>query len=441
MEAGGILLVFHAVHRKEWQPILGGEQAARAWQVIEFIARDLRARLGTYAHDFSLSQGMSGIAVLFAYLSRAGVGADAGEFSLQSLERAMDGAASTPMSLGLYSGLTGVAWAAEHVHQCLFGQGPEDLTAQVMELVLAQLAAPGWDGGHDLVSGLVGLGVYGLAYPERSAAKECLGQVVRLLENSSERDGMGARWWTVPAKQAPHLRTRYNVPHLNLGMAHGSPGVIVLLARACSAWELPPARELLRDAVRDLLRERLPEEKASRFPAWVAQSLPPKEARAAWCYGDPGVAAALLWAARELGVSEWEREALLTACLAAQRPVEECRVKDALVCHGMAGLGHVFNRLYQATGEPRLLDAARGWFSRTLDVFQPGAGIGGYQRLELEGAASEAWQDAPGVLSGSAGVALTLLAATTHLEPHWDRMLLMDLPPGPPAVGAPSREP
>nr|WP_255671980.1 lanthionine synthetase C family protein [Corallococcus sp. AS-1-6] len=435
------MLVFHAVLRQEWQPILGGAQAARAWQVIEFIARDLRARSDTYASDFSLSRGMSGIAVLFAYLSRAGVGRDAGDFSLQSLERAMDGAASTPMSLGFYSGLTGVAWAAEHVHRCLFGQVPEELTAQVMELVCAQLAASGWEGGHDLVSGLVGLGVYGLEYPERSAARECLGQIVRLLEQLSERDGLGARWWTVPGKQAPHLRTRYNVPHLNLGMAHGSPGVIALLARACSAWELPPARELVRDAVRDLLRERLPEAGASRFPAWVARSLPPKEARAAWCYGDPGVAAALLLAARELGVPEWEQEALLTARLAARRPVEECRVRDALVCHGMTGLGHVFNRLYQATGEPLLLEAARGWFSRTLDVFQPGCGIGGYQSLELEGAASEAWQDAPGVLAGSAGVALTLLAATTQLEPHWDRMLLMDLPPGPSALGAPSREP
>ncbi|RYZ15521.1 MAG: hypothetical protein EOO70_06640, partial [Myxococcaceae bacterium] len=139
------------MHREEWQPILGGEQAARAWRVIEFIARDLRARSGTYERDFSLSQGMSGIAVLFAYLSRAGVAGDAGEFSLQSLERAMDGAASTPMSLGLYSGLTGVAWAAEHVHRCLFGWAPEELTAQVMELVCAQLAAPEWEGGHDLV--------------------------------------------------------------------------------------------------------------------------------------------------------------------------------------------------------------------------------------------------------------------------------------------------
>ncbi|RYZ36692.1 MAG: Lanthionine biosynthesis cyclase LanC, partial [Myxococcaceae bacterium] len=265
--------------------------------------------------------------------------------------------------------------------------------------------------------------------PERSSARECLGHVVRLLEKLSERDGLGARWWTVPGKQPPHLRTRYNMPHLNLGVAHGAPGVIALLARACNAWEMPHARELARDAIRDLLRQRLPEGGSSRFPAWVARSIPPKEARAAWCYGDPGVAAALLLAARELGMPEWEQEALLTARLAAHRPLEECRVKDALVCHGMAGLGHVFNRLYQATGDPLFLEAARGWLSRTLDVFQPGAGIGGYQSLELEGAAGEAWQDAPGVLAGSAGVALTLLAATTHIEPHWDRMLLMDLPP------------
>ena len=35
------------------------------------------------------------------------------------------------------------------------------------------------------------------------------------------------------------------------------------------------------------------------------------------------------------------------------------------------------------------------------------------------------WIAAPGILEGAAGIALALLAATTPVEPEWDRMLLL----------------
>jgi hypothetical protein len=34
-----------------------------------------------------------------------------------------------------------------------------------------------------------------------------------------------------------------------------------------------------------------------------------------------------------------------------------------------------------------------------------------------------------GLLTGTAGIALALLAATTAVEPAWDRMLLVAIPP------------
>ena len=38
------------------------------------------------------------------------------------------------------------------------------------------------------------------------------------------------------------------------------------------------------------------------------------------------------------------------------------------------------------------------------------------------------WRPDPGFLTGSAGVALALLAATTAVRPEWDRVLLVDVP-------------
>ena len=109
----------------------------------------------------------------------------------------------------------------------------------------------------------------------------------------------------------------------------------------------------------------------------------------------------------------------------ATRAANEAGVVDAGLCHGAAGLGHVLNRLYQATRDEEVGDAARFWFERTLDMRKRGGGIGGYRALAAREDGTRYWEDDEGVLTGAAGIALALLAATTAIEPEWDRMLLV----------------
>ncbi len=86
--------------------------------------------------------------------------------------------------------------------------------------------------------------------------------------------------------------------------------------------------------------------------------------------------------------------------------MDDCGVVDAGLCHGAAGLLHVFNRLHQATGDGLLVDAARRWFEPALALPVP--------------------EDR--FLEGRAGVDLALLAACTDVEPAWDRVLLLSGP-------------
>ena len=154
-----------------------------------------------------------------------------------------------------------------------------------------------------------------------------------------------------------------------------------------------------------------------------------ERARLAWCYGDPGVAAALLGRPVASRNRPGSPAALAIARRAAERPFEEAGIKDAALCHGCAGLGHLFNRMFQATGEPKLAQAARAWFERTLAMRRPGRGIGGYEAWQPDAAGNPAWSADPGLLNGAAGIALALLAAMTSIEPLWDRMLLVSVPP------------
>jgi hypothetical protein len=128
-------------------------------------------------------------------------------------------------------------------------------------------------------------------------------------------------------------------------------------------------------------------------------------------------------------VPAWEREALAIARRAARRPAEQSGVVDAGLCHGAAGVGHLFNRMFQATGEALLGEAARSWLERACAMRHPGRGLGGYEVWWPDGHGGGAWRSGLGMQTGSAGIALALLAATTPIEPDWDRTLMVAIPP------------
>src|SRR5258707_545491 len=54
----------------------------------------------------------------------------------------------------------------------------------------------------------------------------------------------------------------------------------------------------------------------------------------------------------------WEVDAVRIALRAADRPGEKSGVVDSGLCHGAAGLGHLFNRTYQ--GHRRAATGRRG---------------------------------------------------------------------------------
>jgi hypothetical protein len=246
-------------------------------------------------------------------------------------------------------------------------------------------------------------------------------------------------WHTAPELLPAWQRALCPGGYYNLGAAHGVPGAVALLG-AAAALEAPApaarARELCEGAIRWLRAQRLPPDPRGRFPSWIERaSLAPERARTAWCYGDPGIAAAVWSAAVRTGADpgEWRELALESA----RRPAELCRVMDPNLCHGAVGLAHLYNRCYQASGDVAFRDAARGWFERALAMRRPGEGIAGFTawRPVAAGLREERSpiQTAQDFLDGTAGVGLALLAGLGTEEPGWDRLLLCDIPVRAPA--------
>jgi hypothetical protein len=149
--------------------------------------------------------------------------------------------------------------------------------------------------------------------------------------------------------------------------------------------------------------------------------------RVAWCYGDLGVAVALLSAANAAGREDWRAEALELAHGMAARPFELSQVSDMGLCHGAVGVAHLFNRLSQATGDAELARAADTWYVQTLAMRRSDP-IAGFPRgLPVD--REMTWDPGADLLTGACGVALALHAAISPIEPGWDQLLLADLPP------------
>jgi hypothetical protein len=437
-----------------WLPLLGegaavpagvGGLAERVNAALDDIAEALALPGPAAPKPYSrwpadLADGPAGAALFFHYLDQARPGKGYGEQASAYLEAAIAATAEAVSLPGLFTGFPGVAWTLEHLTGRLLAPpaiGEADAGAEVARALVRYLRhLPRYE-GYDLFHGLAGLGIWALERGPWSGAAEAMDSVVRELAEHAERCADGITWHSPPERLTADERATYPQGCYKLGVAHGVPGVIGVLGGMLSAGlDGGAARELLVGAVEWLLRQALPPGASSCFPGAVAPGIEPRPARLGWCRGDGGVALALLVAARAAGKPEWERQALAVARAAAGRPVDPARACHSGLCHGAAGIAHLFNRLFHATGDPLFEAEAVAWIERLLALRQPGLGLAGwlFWRVISKGADPDpgvGWLQlpVPGFLTGVAGVGLALLGAVSPIEPAWDRVMLCSAPP------------
>jgi lantibiotic modifying enzyme len=420
--------------KRSWAPLLDGVERDQAIAAIERIAADIREQWEAVGEAMvggngSVGGGSAGIALFFAYKWS--------EFSQEEDHRmamvlAQHSMGALQPEAALYGGFSGTAWAARHLSDWILEPVPsdEDPFEEIDAELLQQLGKPQWPGHYDLIIGLAGLAVYALESVQNPASAAMLSRIVAHLTELARDDRDGVTWYTPAAFIPPQERDVHRdlSSVRNLGVAHGVPGVIAVLKRIAMAEieASSSAEKLAGDALSWLIARC--DESPEGLPAWVSDGLPPRPARLAWCYGDPGVAATLSVAESAEHANLVDSCALRVARRAAARPVNASGVRDGGLCHGSAGLAHIFNRLFRATGDPQLGDAAREWFRCTLRLQSSEGGVGGYRAWgpsRVRYVPGEfSWQDDPGFLTGAAGIGLALLAAIGSVEPVWDRLLL-----------------
>lgn len=417
---------------QNWRPILEGELAERCRSAVGDIIAELQ-KPEHRAQSIGLASGQAGRAVYCHYLGPARQDKALESQAEKWLSAAAEALQNGVHSPSLYSGFAGLAWAFQHI------QGPqeEDSLIDIDQSLIEFLETSPWTGDYDLIIGLVGFGVYGLERLPAASGRALLDRVLDRLDETKVQMAAGLTWHTSPGLLPPWQRELSPEGYYNLGLAHGVPGVIALLGLMHQAGIQPERTLTLLDGtVRWLLAQRRPEDFGSCFetvvPVGSAAGQDATPSRIAWCYGDLGLSVALLLAARSVSRKDWEAEALGIVRLAAQRPMEVAGDRDGGICHGAAGNAHLFNRLYQATGESLFKEAALRWFERLFSHRVDGRGIAGFAAFHppMPGEAREdPWTAETGLLEGASGIALCLQAGLGGPAPDWDRFLLTQIPP------------
>jgi len=409
-----------------WKPILTGDASANAEKSVLEIAEGLRDDAWSPERIFhSLAGGSSGLAIFYHELAQRWPQSGFDALRDRYWNSAIDALANTQYPMpNLYSGFTGVGWAtALLTPKSDAGNENDESHEELEEALLECLTSIRDPADYDLINGPSGWGLYALERWPHPRAIRALELIVDFFEHRAERVPAGIRWHTSPELLPEWQREHSPNGYYNMGLSHGMPGVWVLLAHTLVRGIRPRAsKELLDGSVKWGLAHRWLGESPTLFPSMVNEKAPtPPGGRLAWCYGDLGVASALFLAGQLTERPDWMEEALSIMRRASMLTREDSRNVDCGLCHGTAGVAHVFNRFYHATGDEAFAKAAAYWLDVTLDMRVDGIGPGRYAAWRHE--PTPGWQAMAGLLEGSSGIGLALLTAIGDREPAWDRFL------------------
>ena len=274
----------------------------------------------------------------------------------------------------------------------------------------------------DFLHGGLGACIYFLDRLPNKKAELYLIQTVKLLNEKANRTSDGAWWENTYIK----LNDDSTSIECNCGLSHGMPSIIWFLSKCYTCnIEREKCLDLLNDSVNWLIKKKsINNNYKSIYPIAIGNGLPLLGTRLAWCYGDLGIATTIWQAGIALNNNDWKQEAIdIMLHSAKRRDLKENGVLDAGICHGTAGIAHIFNRFYKETGLKEFDEARWYWINETLNMATHKDGLAGYKAWQAE----KGWQNEYGLLEGVSGIGLVLLGFLTDdvEDLSWDRCLLL----------------
>ena len=241
---------------------------------------------------------------------------------------------------------------------------------------------------------------------------------INLMEEISEKENDLYKWESIVEETG--------FKGYDLGISHGIPSIIAILSKILkSGINEKKVRHLLTGSINYLLKNiQEPSINQSYFLNTICENSTATKSRLAWCYGDLGVAISLYQASVALGnkeLTDLSNEIFLFS--SKRTDLKSELVKDAGFCHGSSGIAHIYNRMYNNTGNEIYKTTSDFWIKETLKhaTFNDGlAGFKAFRSKELGG-----WRNEYNLLEGMSGICLSLLGSISSEYIDWDECLLL----------------
>jgi hypothetical protein len=199
--------------------------------------------------------------------------------------------------------------------------------------------------------------------------------------------------------------------YINLGMAHGQMSVLMFLVNYIN---IAPHPKKIANAIRAIVEQVLSyrtinPNSLAQFPSIVSLQTEDFEESYntpnGWCYGDAMISLCILAASKVLQDEHLQKKAISIALLSTKRDTPaRAVIIDAAMCHGSAGLAHIYKKWYQITGNPEFKVSYEYWVNQTLLMGDRQGGLGGFQKYT----GPDSYSNALGLLDGVCGIGLVL---------------------------------
>ena len=330
----------------------------------------------------------------------------------------------TPFQLATFSnGFTGFAWFLNHINE----KGFVDLDTEIYENYDTLIYEAGLhyfaSNNHDFMHGALGCILYLAQRSKKSnEAKNYTTTLLKKLIAISTQSENGVNW-NIDNSQMNKDDFGKEITYLQL--SHGLASKIVVLS-ICLKNGFDLVKDTLVGNIHFLLNSK--DKKTGLIPHRIENGIIDVKTHSGWCRSNAGMGLAIIQAANILKNTELKQKGIDIG-IRSLAYIEEINTNptDAALCHGRAGLSQMYLRYYMYTKNTIFQKAADRWMKQTFELINTKDKA--YQNticgFKSWHGMNQCWTNDPGFLTGTAGIALAMLA---HISPNainWDEAILL----------------
>lgn len=263
---------------------------------------------------------------------------------------------------------------------------------------------------YDFMHGALGIGLYFL---KSKTHEEIIQELITFLLNTSEIDSEsgGVKWKS---------KIDEDFIGYNIALSHGMASIVLFLCRVIeNGYGNDKVKELLSKIVKYVLYQEIDVNKyGSFFPTYSKESsIPLSGSRLAWCYGDLGIAYAILRAGEVTKSQNWVDKGLSILLQSINR---KSNVYKSGICHGCSSMLMIYQHMFIKTKIPAFAEGVEYWIQKSLELSCHQDGPAGYKSYYMK-----KWVSDYSLLSGISGIGLNYLSYLENDNSCWDEIFLL----------------